>query len=138
MEVPRVSSTKTRGGFRVPIDFRELNKITKVDSYPMPNIEDIFDKLCGAKVFTKLDAKSGFLQVDMHPRDVSKTAFATKDGIFEFLKMPYGLVNASATFQRIMDHIFSEEKWKFVMVYIDDVLIFSNRRKNTKFMFKRC
>ncbi len=122
---PLVVKKDNGKAWRVPIDYRELNKVTKEDKYPMPHTEDLFDYLQDARFFTKLDAKSGFLQIDMHPDDIEKTAFATKSGIYEFLKMPFGLVNAAATFQRSMDRILKKEKGKYVIIYIDDILIYS-------------
>ncbi len=119
-------------GYRVPIDYRRINAITRLDKYYMPNCDEIFDCLHGARYFSKLDAKSGFLQVDMHLDDIHKTAFATKDGVFEFLKMPFGLVNAPATFQRIMDGLLKEYKWRFVVIYIDDILIYSKSKEEHK------
>ena len=116
--------------WRMCIDYRPLNEITKIDTYPMPNIEDIFDALGGAKIFSKMDALSGYHQVCVDEKDVEKSAFSCKQGLFEFLKMPFGLVNAPATFQRIMDQALEKEKWKFVVVYLDDIIIYSKNEED--------
>lgn len=115
---------KKDGSYRMCIDYRALNKVTKKDAYPIPNISEMFDNLSGATIFTKLDAESGYHQIDMDERSIEKTAFTTKEGIFEFTKMPFGLVNGPATFQRAMDELLSEFIGKFVVVYLDDIIIF--------------
>ncbi|MCA9766889.1 MAG: hypothetical protein KC455_10785, partial [Carnobacterium sp.] len=122
---PPVLVPKGKDGWRMCIDYRELNKVTKGDKYPMPNIQEVLDALAGAKIFSRLDALSGYHQVAVAEEDIEKTAFACKEGIYEFLRMPFGLVNAPATFQRIMDQTLAKELWKFVVVYLDDVIIFS-------------
>jgi len=116
---------KKNGKLRLCIDYRKLNKITKRDVYPLPRIDEILDTLKGAKWFSTLDLASGYWQVEMKPENREKTAFITKYGLFEFNVMPFGLTNAPATFQRVMDKIFSDLKNKFILVYLDDITIYS-------------
>ena len=126
---PVVMVPKGECGWRMCIDYRRLNDITKIDAYPMPHMDDIFDALAGSRIFSKMDALSGYHQVSMAEEDIEKTAFGCKEGAFEYVKMPFGLVNAPATFQRIMDMALEEEKWKFVVIYLDDVIIYSKSEK---------
>lgn len=117
--------TKKDGGVRFCVDFRKLNSITKKDAHPLPHMQDIFDSLAGSKVFSTLDLKSGFWQIPMDENSVEKTAFITHKGLFQFKRMPFGLCNASAVFQRVMNKVLSPFIGKFVMVYIDDIVIYS-------------
>ena len=91
----------------------------------MPRIDEILDSLGKAKIFSTLDATSGYYQIAMKEEDICKTAFSCKNGFFEFTRMPFGLCNAPATFQRAMDQVFKNDKWKFVIPYLDDIIIFS-------------
>lgn len=125
---PIVLVPKKNKDWRLCVDYRHLNNITRKDKYPMPNIEEILDSLAGATIFSKLDALSGYHQIPMAEEDSEKTAFVCKEGIFEYIKMPFGLVNAPATFQRIMDKILEKEKWKFAAVYLDDIIIYSKSK----------
>ena len=120
-----VPITKKDGKLRMCIDFRELNKVTVRDSYPMPRIDEILDKLAGATIFSTLDATSGFHQIALDPKDRHKTAFAWKGGLYEYTRMPFGLCNAPATFQRAMDKIFRKERDSHIIPYFDDIIIFS-------------
>jgi hypothetical protein len=116
---------KKNGAKRLVIDYRQLNKVTKADNYPMPRIKDNLDKLGKGKYFTKLDATSGFLQNPVHPEDTEKTAFNTRYGSYEFLVTPFGLKNSPSAFQRMMNEILGKLMDECVVCYIDDLLIYS-------------
>jgi len=107
------------------VDYRALNRITKRNNMPLPRSDEMFDRLGGASVFSKLDLKTGFHQIRVRPEDIEKTAFNTKYGQFEYLVMPMGLCNAPATFQSLMNRIFYDCIDVFMVVYMDDLLIFS-------------
>lgn len=107
------------------MDYRRLNKITSKDVYPLPRIDDALDCLQGAEFFSSLDLRSGYWQVPVAELDRPKTAFITPDGLFEFTVMPFGLCNAPATFERMMDNILRGLKWQICLCYLDDIVIFS-------------
>lgn len=121
---PVVLVTKKDGSIRFCVDYRRLNTITRKDMYPLPRIDDALDCLQGAKFFSSLDLRSGYWQVPVAEADRSKTAFITPDGLFEFNVMPFGLCNAPATFERMMDSILRGLKWKTCLCYLDDIVIF--------------
>ena len=111
---------KPDGTWRTCGDYRRLNNATKPDRYPVPNVQDLSSRLSGCTVFSKLDLEKGYYQVPMSPEDVTKTAVVTPFGLWEFLKMPFGLRNAGQTFQRLMDQVCAG--LTFTFVYLDDVL----------------
>ncbi|CAH2014093.1 unnamed protein product [Acanthoscelides obtectus] len=123
--VPKKLDASGKQKWRIVIDYRKLNEKTLGDRYPLPNITDLLDKLGRCQYFSTLDLASGFHQIEMAEDDIQKTAFNTENGHYEFTRMPFGLKNAPATFQRVMDNILRGIQNEKCLVYLDDIIIFS-------------
>jgi hypothetical protein len=122
---PVVMVKKKDGTDRFCVDYRKLNAVTKKDVYPLPRIDDILDSLGKSRYFTNLDLASGYWQIEMEEGHKEKTAFTTIAGLYEFNVLPFGLCNAPATFQRLMEVVLAGLTWQTCLVYIDDILVFS-------------
>jgi hypothetical protein len=114
---------KKDGSRRLCVDYRNLNEVTIKNKYPLPQIEDLFDQMRGAKIFSKIDLRSGYHQLKIRTEDVPKIAFTTRYGLYEFLVMLFGLTNAPAYFMNLMNKLFMEYLDQFVVVFNDDILV---------------
>lgn len=126
---PLIIIKKPDGSTRVCVDYRGLNSVTKKNAYPLPRIDDAYQFLCGANYFSTLDLKSGFWKIPMEDSDKCKTAFTCRMGHYQWKVMPFGLCNAPATFQTVMNNILAPYVDKFALVYLDDIIIFSKTEK---------
>jgi hypothetical protein len=124
--------TKKDGSMRMCFDYRSLNEVTIKNMYPLPRIDDLFDQLHGAMYFSKIDLRLGYHQLRIKEADIQKTSFVTQYGQYEFTVMPFVLTNALAFFMNLMNKVFMEELDKFVVVFIDDILIYSKSREDHK------
>jgi hypothetical protein len=116
---------KKDGTLRLCIDYRQLNKMTIKNKYPLPRMNDLFDQVGGAKIFSKLDLQSDYHQVKIKDEDIRKTTFQTRYRHYEFIVIPFGLTNTPTPFMCLMNNIFSQYLEKFVVVFIDDILVYS-------------
>ena len=122
---PLLLVDKKDGSKRMCVDYRELNAVTIKNKHPLPRIEDLFDLLRGARIFSKIDLRSGYFQLRIRPGDIPKTAFTCKYGLYEYTVMSFGLTNAPAYFMHLMNMVFMDYLDVFVVIFIDDILIFS-------------
>ncbi|XP_019092317.1 PREDICTED: uncharacterized protein LOC109129132 [Camelina sativa] len=116
------------GTFRLCIDYLGLNKVTVKNRYPLPRIDELLDQLRGATYFSKIDLASGYHQIPIEESDIRKTAFRTRYGHYEFVVMPFGLTNATAVFMKLMKNVFREYLDEFLIVFIDDILVYSKSK----------
>lgn len=123
--VPKKKDASGKQKWRLVIDYRKLNQKTIDDRYPIPDITSILDKLGKCQYYSTLDLASGFHQIEIDTKDISKTAFSVEHGHYEFVRMPFGLKNAPSTFQRVMDNVLREHLGKHCLIYMDDIIIFS-------------
>ena len=117
---------------RMVVDYRALNEVTIKNKYPLPMINDLFDQLQGAKVFSKIDMRSGYHQLKIREQDIPKTAFTTRYGLYEYTVMSFRLTNILAYFMSMMSKVFMEFLDKFVVVFIDDILVYSKNEEEHK------
>ena len=138
---PIVVARKKDNSIRLCVDYRKLNQRTIRDAFPLPRIEESLDALHGSTLFSTMDLASGFHQIAMHPDDRHKTAFSTPFGLFEFRRMPFGLCNSPASFQRLMQQIFSDTVFQTLLVYLDDIVVYSQsldeHLQRLEFVFER-
>ena len=127
---PALFVKKKDDSLRLCVDYRPLNAVTIKNKYPLPCIDILFDQLAGAKVFSKIDLRSGYHQIKIRPCDIPKTTFSTRYGLYEYLVISFGLNNAPAYFMYLMNSVFMPELDKFVVVFIDHILIYSKTKED--------
>ena len=120
---PAIFVDKKDGSLRMCVDYRQLNDVTIKNKYPLPRIDDLFDQLNGAKVFSKIDLRTGYHQLKIKKEDIPQTAFTTRYGLYEYTVMSFSLTNTLAFFLHMMNKVFMDFLDKFVVVFIDDILI---------------
>ncbi|KAL0447889.1 UNVERIFIED_CONTAM: hypothetical protein Slati_1916800 [Sesamum latifolium] len=130
-------STKTGGKWRMCIDFRDLNKACPKDFYPLPRIDQLVDSTSGCELLSMMDASQGYHQIMLAPEDRKKVSFITSEGTFCYVAMPFGLKNAGATYQRLVDRIFHPQIGRNVEVYVDDMLVKSKKAADHARTWKR-
>ena len=123
---------KKDGSLRMVVDYRGLNEVTIKNKYPLPMINVLFDRLQGAKVFSKIDLRSGYHQLKIREQDIPNTAFTTRYGLYEYTVMSFGLTKAPAYFMNLMNKVFMEFLDKFVVVFIDDILVYLKNEEEHK------
>jgi hypothetical protein len=133
---PTLFVDKKDGSRRMCVDYGSLNEVTIKNKYPLPRIEDLFDQMRGVKVFSKIDLRSGYRQLKIRMEDIPKTAFTSRYGLYEFTVMSFGLTNAPAYFMYLMNKVFMEYLNKFVVVFIDDILVFSRNEEEHEEHFR--
>jgi hypothetical protein len=126
---PVIFVDKKDGTQRICVDYRSLNEVTIKNKYPLPRIDDLFDQVRGASVFSKIDLHSGYHQLKIRRSDITKMTFTTRYGLYEYTVMSFGLTNAPAYFMYLMNKVFMEYLDKFVVVFIDDILVFSKNEE---------
>ena len=125
MGAPVLFMKKKDWSLRLCIDYRQLNRVTIRNQYPLPRIDELFNQLQGSRVYSKIDLRSRYHQLRMQKGDVPKTTFRTRYGYYEFLVIPFGLTNAPATFMDLMNQVFQPYLDRFIIVFIDDILVYS-------------
>ena len=138
---PVILVKKKDGSIRFCVDYRKLNNVTVKDSYPLPKIEDCLDALSGSQWFSTGDMASGYWQVEMQEEDKEKTAFSTGSGLYQFTVMPFGLCNAPATFERLMERVLVGLPWHILLIFLDDVIMhaksFDEALRRLRLVFQR-
>jgi hypothetical protein len=126
---PALFVKKKDQSLRLCVDYQPLNAVMIKNKYPLPRIDILFDQLANARVFSKVDLRSGYHQIKIHSEDIPKTAFSTRYGLYEYLVMSFRLTNAHAHFMYLMNSVFMSELDKFIVVFIDDILVYSKNKE---------